>query len=318
MRPHSAIAVLILFSLIPGASLPARAQHGGGHSGGGGGGHVSGFSSHASAPSGGFRGGSAPHAAPAFHGQFASRPPARFSGVPVYGRPGMAPGQRSGAYRLPFSSRPAITNYRNRPAYSDYRNGSDHYRLPYRGPGGERNHHPRNYAYWNSPYAIPFLYPYYPYDGWLDSGFGDDSSDNGYYDQTASNQPYPNDPNTLDDSSYGPPYADPSYPDPAQDPQNSISPAPYYRVPDAGQPPAYPSRRPEYQSPTAPASQASVTLIFKDGRPEEHIHNYLLSRTTLTVLDQGRHEIPVDQLDLAATEQANRASGVEFRLPAAN
>jgi len=233
----------------------------------------------------------------------------------------MAPGQRNGAYRLPYGSRPTITNYGTRSAYSDYRNSSDHYRLPYRGPGGDRNHHPRNYGYWNSPYAIPFLYPYYPYDGWLDSGFADDSSDNGYYDQSAANQPYPNDPNDPNaqyDPSYGPPYADPSYADPSQDPQNSISPAPYYRVPNPGQTPAFPSRRPEYQSPSAPPSQASVTLIFKDGRPQEHIHNYLLSRTTLTVLDQGRHEIPVDLLDLPATEQANRATGVDFYLPAAD
>jgi hypothetical protein len=68
---------------------------------------------------------------------------------------------------------------------------------------------------------------------------------------------------------------------------------------------------------SAPASESgeSVTLVFKDGRPSEQIHNYILSRTTLSVLDQHRQDIPVDALDLAATQKANREAGVDFRLP---
>jgi hypothetical protein len=56
-------------------------------------------------------------------------------------------------------------------------------------------------------------------------------------------------------------------------------------------------------------------LIFKDGRPSEQIHNYLLTATTLTVLDQKYREIPVDQINLDATEQTNRADGIDFRVP---
>ena len=59
----------------------------------------------------------------------------------------------------------------------------------------------------------------------------------------------------------------------------------------------------------------AVTLVFKDGRAPEKIHNYALTRTTLYVTDGKRQEIPVAALDLAATEQANRAAGVDFQLP---
>ena len=59
----------------------------------------------------------------------------------------------------------------------------------------------------------------------------------------------------------------------------------------------------------------AVTLVFKDGRPVEKIHNYALTRTTLYVTDGRRQEIPVAALDVAATEKVNRAAGVRFQLP---
>jgi hypothetical protein len=59
----------------------------------------------------------------------------------------------------------------------------------------------------------------------------------------------------------------------------------------------------------------AVTLMFKDGRAPEKIHNYALTRTTLFVTDGRRQEIPVASLDLAATEKVNRAAGVRFELP---
>jgi hypothetical protein len=67
----------------------------------------------------------------------------------------------------------------------------------------------------------------------------------------------------------------------------------------------------------APASEEAVTLIFKDGRPPEQIHNYLLTRSTLYVGDQHR-AIPTDQLDLVATAKVNREAGVDFQLPDAS
>jgi hypothetical protein len=71
------------------------------------------------------------------------------------------------------------------------------------------------------------------------------------------------------------------------------------------------------QATPAPASQDAVTLVFADGRPDEQIHNYMLTRTTLFVLDQRRQDIPIDQLDLAATAKVNRDAGVDFHLPVA-
>jgi hypothetical protein len=59
----------------------------------------------------------------------------------------------------------------------------------------------------------------------------------------------------------------------------------------------------------------AVTLVFKDGRPPEQIHNYILTRTTLFVRDQHARKIPTDQLDLAATAKVNQDAGVDFQLP---
>jgi hypothetical protein len=62
-------------------------------------------------------------------------------------------------------------------------------------------------------------------------------------------------------------------------------------------------------------TELPVTLIFKDGRPAEQIQNYMLTRTTLYVQEQHLREIPVADLDLAATQTANKAVGIDFQLP---
>jgi hypothetical protein len=59
----------------------------------------------------------------------------------------------------------------------------------------------------------------------------------------------------------------------------------------------------------------ATTIVFKDGRPPEQIRNYALTQTNLYVMDQQRRDIPLDQIDLAATEKANRAAGIEFQVP---
>jgi hypothetical protein len=101
---------------------------------------------------------------------------------------------------------------------------------------------------------------------------------------------------------------------------------PNYAEPYESQPPEvsqlansnlYPeSVEPSRQS-SALESEEAVTLIFKDGRPPEQIHNYVLSRTTIYVRDQHHRDIPLDQLDLAATQRSNHAAGVDFQLPGA-
>jgi hypothetical protein len=128
----------------------------------------------------------------------------------------------------------------------------------------------------------------------------------------------------------GPDYLDPGYYDNSyQQPVDpSLSQAqPYYPgdVPQAGYgagpagPPAGDAYRPAYAAPASPApvNEETVTLVFKDGRPSEQIHNYILTPTTLLVQDGRRREIPVEQLDAAATRKANLDAGVDFRLPAA-
>jgi len=83
-----------------------------------------------------------------------------------------------------------------------------------------------------------------------------------------------------------------------------------------GQPVSDPYLRQSHSSP-APESEAPVTLVFKDGRPSEQIHNYLLTQKILYVLDQHQRNIPTEALDLAATTTVNQNAGVDFRLPVA-
>jgi hypothetical protein len=95
--------------------------------------------------------------------------------------------------------------------------------------------------------------------------------------------------------------------------------AEYYPTSDGQTAAAPPSSfRPAYQRHlSAPelGTEAAVTLVFKDGRPTEQINNYMLTRKTLFVQEQRLREIPVDQLDLAATEKVNQEVGVDFHLP---
>jgi hypothetical protein len=122
--------------------------------------------------------------------------------------------------------------------------------------------------------------------------------------------------NTPFDAGYDPGYAESPpipYAAPAPDPAYG------YSFPQ-DQPPPYQA---EQQRPAAVVRSANVpepvatTLIFKDGRAPEKIHNYLTTRSTLTVIDGPRHhDIPVADLDIPATVQANRDAGSGFQLPA--
>jgi hypothetical protein len=63
------------------------------------------------------------------------------------------------------------------------------------------------------------------------------------------------------------------------------------------------------------APEDAVTLLFKDGRPQLKIHNYVLTRTTLYVTDGRHRDIPVADIDLAATQKVNADAGVDFQMP---
>jgi hypothetical protein len=147
---------------------------------------------------------------------------------------------------------------------------------------------------------LPGIYPYYSYSGypWL-------------FDEGDDSQPYPN-------NGQAPP---PAYGDQAPPPDYGPAPYPYYApVPPAAQSQGWPPLSSPYvviYAPPAvpPTEEKPVTLIFRNGRAPEQIHNYLLTHTTISVLDQPYRQIPLDQIDIAATVEENREAGVDFRVP---
>lgn len=129
--------------------------------------------------------------------------------------------------------------------------------------------------------------------------------------------PYYGVPGWIGDYPYG--YSDTTDSDDSQASENAApdgsdaqpSPEPY-------QPPALPPWQPDTvlpHPPSNPGSEDAVTLIFKDGRPPEQIHNYLLTRTALYVTEPTHRIIPTSQLDLVTTAKVNHDAGVDFRLP---
>jgi hypothetical protein len=188
------------------------------------------------------------------------------------------------------------------------------HRAPYNGRDRDRGRdrfHRREYGWGGTPYwggwVSPYLPGYFDYP-WYD--FGDDSDNSGYDDSQgyADNNAgeYGVSPYNQDEA--GAPYGDPQYPQ-----QQPYAPQPYPQpqyAPQAYAPPSNPA-----PSASAASSEGPVTVVFKDGRQPEKIHNYLLTSTMLSVLDQHRQEIPLDQIDLTATTKVNRDAGVDFVLP---
>lgn len=100
--------------------------------------------------------------------------------------------------------------------------------------------------------------------------------------------------------------------------------------PDSGYRPEYPGYEGEpysgsqaYAAPPAPAApiapEPELTLVFKDGHTLA-IHNYVLTASDLVVLDEagaGREpRIPLNDLNLPATEKAAAQAGLDFTPPA--
>jgi hypothetical protein len=143
-----------------------------------------------------------------------------------------------------------------------------------------------------SPYRRRYFQPYHArlhfvapvWTGWIGPGFL------GYPDITG----------------YGDLAAPPNYAEPYESQPPDVSqPAPSNLYPESVEP-----SRPS----SALQSEDAVTLVFKDGRPPEQIHNYVLSRTTLYVRDHHHRDIPLEQIDLAATQRFNHDAGVDFQL----
>lgn len=208
-------------------------------------------------------------------------PPARSGFRPSY------PGRGFDAARTQF-----------RPGYANHYGGRSNDR-------DRRREHRRPYnSFFGYGFPAAYAYPYYPYPFVIDPGFYDwgDSGDTSDNQGTYANPPY------SDSSAYG---ESPSYPEYGA---AGDSPAENNNLP---YPPA--GRGIPAQAATAsvgPAAEEPITVIFKDGRQPEKMQNYMMSSSALTDLDRQHYQqIPLDQIDIAATEQANRAHGVLFQVP---
>jgi hypothetical protein len=195
----------------------------------------------------------------------------------------------------------------------------DRYRERYRGHDHDRH---RGYGFNGFAFGNPgwIGYPYYPYPYpyVIDPGFYDwsDSSDSGNEQGYASPDGYA----TPDDgeaaSDYGglaPGYEEaPPYPNYAATPY-----APQDTAPAQPAAQSVPRATPAGAVPAEPVEP--LTVIFKDGRKSQQIRNYMLTATVLTNLDRQHYQqIPLDQIDVAATEQANRIHGIDFHVPPAS
>ena len=66
--------------------------------------------------------------------------------------------------------------------------------------------------------------------------------------------------------------------------------------------------------PTVASQERPVTIVFKDGRPPVRIRNYAMTRSAIFTGTDMR-EIPLDEVDVPATQKLNKATGVDFRVP---
>ncbi len=308
----------VIATLLTGCFLPAYAQHGGGH--GGSSGHAAGGSHIGSGYSGGFR-----PSGPSRSFGYAPR-----SGTGAQGsRPGYGYGPANRgeiASRTPWVYGSRSANYGAVQNRSQFRSP---YRRPYRPPYGNPDR--GGILYENYPVYAAGYFPGYAF-GLGYYGDYDDFSDSGY-----DNAPY-----AGPDQYYGfDPQAPGPYPSQDQNPypmqysvsgpdqpqgqsqaemQNQIPPGAPYQ-PSYGNPAANsrPDRSTTTNRPSTPnpsvGDEPAVTLVFKDGRPNQVIHNYLINANVLTVWDDSSHDIPIDQLDVEATRKINHDHGVEFFLP---
>lgn len=151
-----------------------------------------------------------------------------------------------------------------------------------------------------------YIYPAWPgytYPYLIDPGFYDwgDSDDSAYEQGSAS----PNYPAPYPEQGYGAPEGFPPQSESEELPPPS---GPRQQFTTAGSTTPYPS----------PFEQ-SLTVIFKGGRAPATMQNYMMTTTVLTDLDSHHYEqIPLDQIDVAATQRANRANGVDFQIPSAS
>ena len=221
------------------------------------------------------------HAASAFHGGFAAP---HFSGSFA----------ASHSYGFAGGSRYPVRSFMARPGMAHRGSVAAAFRSPYRFRSPYMGAEPRDSRYrrsYFSGYGAPAFYAVPEWIGLGPLGYYPDDFD---YDDSAA---------SSDDAAEN--YVPQGYEEPPPpDTEHHV-----FRGNDeaAGEMPPPPQ--------PAPENEDATLIVFKDGRPSEQIHNYALTRTTLFVLDQQRRDIPLDQVDVAATEKANRAAGIRFQIP---
>lgn len=323
MKTGAAIAVIL--ALLP---LPAFAQRGSSHGGSFGsrgyGGHSSysghsGFIGHrgASEP-----GGYAP-AAPFRYGPLGPPPAVRYD-PPHISTPHIGVGQNGlmgrPAYRAEFNGRGRVWDGDGNGGW-DRRGDHDgnHDRDRFRG----RARSFENWYFLSSPGWVGYGYPYvldpgfYDWSDYDNSGYDQNNEASGYNNEGPNDQPeYPNgEYGELGNANGGESFGEQgsAYGEEGEQP-------PPWPEPGASQ------TTPESHFSVSGLSAASVPplegplrVFFKDGRAPEEMQNFMLTAKSLTDLDADHYEqIPLDQVDVDATARANRASGLEFRVPGAS
>jgi hypothetical protein len=283
-------------------ALPAWSQHQGGH--GGGSGHIGGGSGHFGGMGHGRPTGSGRFAgqmrAPNYSGLYGIQSPSSFSPPGRFPMPGrLEPPVRAGSPLLSHEYGYSRGAYSHRPGYPG--------RNPHRGHYRRHDHDRRYRSGWGRYAYVPgYVYPYAVDPDFYDWGATDYSQDE---QGAGGNVP----PDQGPEYGYGSEAPNPRYED-----------VPYSQQPENTQPgstsaPTAPQRQ-EYHftasSPT-PLSSKPLTVIFKGNRAPEKIQNYMVNSSSLTNLDSEHfEEIPLEQIDIAATQQANRTSGIDFQVPA--
>jgi hypothetical protein len=175
-------------------------------------------------------------------------------------------------------------------------------------PNGGWGHPPAYDGHHGYRTSYPYYYPYRPYyyarstylvPGLLNSYWDDGNGYYGYDDDPPAVAGGAVQPNGQGNDMY------------AQEPAPEYAPqqqAPY-QAQDVPPPPP---------GPVEPTPLAVTTLVFKDGHSQQ-VHNYAMTQTTLYVLDDvasGRRvEIPLEKIDLPATQRANQDAGIDFNVP---
>jgi hypothetical protein len=275
---RAAIALLAL-------AAPALAQHGGARAGSFGG---RGFAGHA-----GFTG----HAGFSSPGGFARpAPPMRYGAPASAGFRGFGPAPYANGRFLTYGNGYGLP----RASYRSMADGASGTWT--RGQDRDRNRfnaRRRSFDNWYVnvyPTWPGYGYPYVIDPGFYDWGDSDDSAD-------GQGGAVPD---------YAAPYPDQGYGPPGEPPQEGFA----SETPPWSAPNQQPAAR---AIAAAPETEPSLTVIFKSGRAPLKIQNYMMTAKALTDLDSRHYEqIPLNQIDVAATRRVNTSAGIDFQVPDAS